>query len=131
MPITFFPKAGMVLSCDFEGYKHPEIVKKRPVVVISPNSLTRPSLVTVIPLSTTPPNPVWPYHYLLPANPFPKSTIDSWAKCDMIATVNVARLDRIQLVRRGPYETYYVGMDIVRELRRRAALSFGLDISTE
>lgn len=119
------------MSCDFEGYKHPEIVKKRPVVVISPNSLTRPSLVTVIPLSTTPPNPVWPYHYLLPANPFPKSTIDSWAKCDMIATVNVARLDRIQLVRRGPYETYYVGMDIVRELRRRAALSFGLDISTE
>ena len=131
MPITFFPKAGMILSCDFEGYKHPEIVKKRPVVIVSPNHLSRFGLVTVIPLSSTPPNPVCAYHYLLPASPFPKSRKASWAKCDMVATVSMLRLDRIQVVSRGPYETYYVSMDVVRELRKRAALSFGLDISLE
>ena len=121
----------MVLSCNFEGYKHPEIGKRRPVVVISPNHLARPSLFTLIPLSSTPPNPVWPYHYLLPASPFPKWPKASWAKCDMVATVNISRLDRIQLVSRGPYEIYYVNMDVVRELRKCAALSFGLDISQE
>jgi len=63
--IQFFPKAGMVLMCDFDGYQVPEIVKTRPVVVVSPNHLIRPGLVSVVPLSLTPPDPVQPYHYQL------------------------------------------------------------------
>ena len=119
------------MACDFSGHKTPEIVKTRPVVVISPNHLIRPGLVTVIPLSTTPPNPVFDYHYLLPSSPFPKDICENWCKCDMVASVAITRLDRIERIKRGPYETYYVSMDIVRELRKRAAVSMGLEIISE
>ena len=55
-PITFHPKPGHVLICDFNtGFRPPEMVKKRPVVVISES---RQQLVTVVPLSTTEPNPI-------------------------------------------------------------------------
>jgi uncharacterized protein YifN (PemK superfamily) len=39
MALTFFPKAGTALVCDFRGYEPPEIVSIRPVIVISPNHL--------------------------------------------------------------------------------------------
>ena len=37
MALNFHPEPGMVLICDFTtGFRVPEIVKRRPVVVISP-----------------------------------------------------------------------------------------------
>lgn len=128
MAITFFPKAGNVLMCDFRGYIEPEMIKTRPVVVISPNHLNRPGLVTIVPLSTTPPNPVEPYHYRLTGNPVPGSNaVEIWAKCDMTATVCTGRLDR-KKVGRGNFQVGYVSMEQVRAIRRCAALSFGVDI---
>ena len=86
MAITFHPKPGQVLFCDFSGYVFPEIVKTRPVVVVSPSHLARPGLVTVVPLSTTVPDPVRSYHYKLQGNPVPGSTAaETWAKCDLFA----------------------------------------------
>jgi mRNA interferase MazF len=116
--------------CDFDGYKSPEIVKTRPVIVISPNHLTRPGLVTVIPLSTTTPNPICDYHFELPGSPFPHDKTPVWAKCDLPACVSVERLDRVK-VSRGKYEVFYVGSDTIRAVRRRAALSFGLDLTKD
>jgi uncharacterized protein YifN (PemK superfamily) len=129
--ITFHPKAGAVLVCDFRGYIEPEIVKTRPVVVVSPNHMRRPGLVTVIPLSTTAPRPVEAYHHLLHGNPVPGSDAEAvWAKCDLIATVSVERLDR-KRISRGNYAVGRVSMEQVRAMRRCAAISLGLELTGE
>jgi mRNA interferase MazF len=127
MAINFHPKAGMVLMCDFKGCIEPEINKLRPVVVISPSNMTRPGLCTVVPLSTTAPDPVENYHYKLISNPL--GGPECWAKCDLVTTVAIVRLDRVKLGR-GKYITANISMDQVREIRSKAALSFGLNITT-
>lgn len=129
MAITFFPKAGMVLICDFKGNIEPEINKVRPVVIISPNHINRPGLVTVVPLSTTPPEPIEPYHYRLIGNPIPgKGDVEVWAKCDLVASVCVDRLDRIK-VSRGNYQRGTVSMEQVRAIRLAVLRSMGIDPS--
>jgi uncharacterized protein YifN (PemK superfamily) len=90
--------------------------------------MRRPGLVTVIPLSTTPPRFVEAYHYLLHGNPVPGSDAEGvWAKCDLVATVSVERLDR-KKVGRGKYDVGYVSMEQVRAMRRCAAISLGLEL---
>lgn len=130
MALTIHPKAGMVVVCDFAGYKEPEIIKIRPVVIISPNHLPRYGLCTVVPLSTTAPSPVQPYHYKLIGSPFPHDPSDVWAKCDLVASVSVDRLDRIR-ISRGNYNVFYVSMEQVRKIRICAAISLGVDVNTE
>lgn len=129
MALLFHPKPGNVLICDFKGYLAPEMIKRRPVVVVSPAHLHRPGLLAVVPLSTTAPNPIEPYHYRLKGNPVPGSdALETWAKCDMLATVCIARLDRFKLDR-GKYEIGYVSMEQVRAIRHAVALSIGLDVN--
>jgi uncharacterized protein YifN (PemK superfamily) len=100
MPLSFQPRPGTVVMCDFEGYVVPEMVKVRPVVVVARNRKNR-QLVTVVPLSTTAPNQMEDHHHELGANPLPgKEHITCWAKCDMIATVSLTRLDRYKVARR-------------------------------
>jgi len=94
MPINFYPKAGTVLICDFAGYVVPEIVKKRPVVVISPKHKTA-GLVTVVPLSTTSPNPTERFHMRI-KNYLKMDGSEVWVKADLVARVRLARLDRIK-----------------------------------
>src|ERR1044072_1661132 len=110
MALSFHPKAGMVLACDFTGYVLPEIVKTRPVVVVLPNHLNPPGLFTIVPLSTTAPVPVCDYHYRLNGNPIPGENKEVWAKCDLVATVAGLRLDRIKMGR-GVYRVGYVSME--------------------
>jgi uncharacterized protein YifN (PemK superfamily) len=129
MPITFRPKPGQVLYCDFTGYIAPEIIKTRPVVIISPAHLARPSLVTVVPLSTTAPSPVEGHHYKLTGNPIPGSTAgEVWAKCDLVATVCFDRLDRIK-ISRGLYQTGNISMEQVKAIRRAGLIALGIDLS--
>ena len=117
----------MVLMCDFNGYIIPEIVKKRPVMIISPNHLNRPGLYTVVPLSTTVPNPICDYHYKLKGNPIPGESAEVWAKCDLVASVAFERLDRIKIAR-GTYRVGYVSMEQVREVRLCVARSIGVPV---
>ena len=94
MPLLYQPKEGSVLICDFRGYEVPEMVKIRPVVVIRKhraNSL----LVTVVPLSTTAPDHMLEHHLELQSHLQGASPV-CWAKCDMVATVSLSRLDRIK-----------------------------------
>lgn len=49
MPLKFQPRERSVIMCDFRGYEEPEMVKKRPVVVIARNRHNG-KLVTVVPL---------------------------------------------------------------------------------
>ena len=96
MPINFHPKPGTVLICDFDtGFKPPEIVKKRPVVVVSKS---HHELVTVVPLSTTEPRPLEKCHHEMQfaSLPVPLRGKKHWAKCDLITTVAFWRLDRVR-----------------------------------
>jgi uncharacterized protein YifN (PemK superfamily) len=96
MALSFQPKVGNVLMCDFEGYVAPEMIKKRPVVVIARNRANN-QLVTVVPLSTTAPEVMETHHYRLPLNPVPAHKGETcWAKCDMLATVSITRMDRMK-----------------------------------
>jgi uncharacterized protein YifN (PemK superfamily) len=118
----------MVLICDFAGFQAPEMVKVRPVVVVSPNHLVRPGLVTVVPLSTTPPHLIQTYHYRLEGSPIPGHVVEEvWAKCDMICTVSVRRIDRVK-VARGNYVVGHISMDRVNAIRIAAGASFGLPL---
>jgi mRNA interferase MazF len=97
--------------CDFsEGFRPPEMVKIRPVVVISPRRRSV-QLVTVVPLSSAAPMPVQPWHIQLPHGAYPPARGAIWAKCDMVATVGFARLDRVkaQLQGRRMYHTFKLG----------------------
>ena len=82
MPLRFFPRAGQVFVCDFTSFKEPEMTKKRPVIVISPRLPYRSDIVTVVPLSTTPPRHGLPFVVKLSKNYHPKEPDESdvWAK---------------------------------------------------
>jgi uncharacterized protein YifN (PemK superfamily) len=99
MSLSFQPKPRSVVMCDFVGFIAPEMVKVRPVVVLSRHKHNR-NLVTVVPLSTTEPTKIEDHHHELSTNPLPdKPHTSCWAKCDMVATVSLVRLDRYQIGR--------------------------------
>ena len=108
MAITYHPKVGQILYCDFsQGFQAPEMVKsKRPVIVVSPSIAGRASLTTVVALSTVTPDPVQLYHCRLPRASLPMlgqfQGRDTWVKGDMIYAVGFHRLDLIKLGQRNP-----------------------------
>jgi uncharacterized protein YifN (PemK superfamily) len=107
--IGFFPKHGHVLVCDFStGFVLPEMVKNRPVVVISREDTHGRRLCTVVPLSTTAPSPIQPWHVLIQSNPMGEQSIATtvWAKCDMLYTVSFARLNKPHRKKQGKREYF-------------------------
>jgi len=95
MSLNYHPEQGTIVICDFKGFVAPEMVKRRPAVIVSPRLRNRGRLCSVVPLSTTPPSPVRPYHYKLhvdPVLPRPYSAKFHWVKADMIYTVSFDRL---------------------------------------
>ena len=100
MPINFHPNRGTVLMCDFTtGFKPPEMVKRRQVVVVSPRYRRHTGLCLVVPFSTVAPHEIEPHHHEIPAGTYdffdPAKT--TWAKCDMLTCVCFDRLDRLLL----------------------------------
>jgi mRNA interferase MazF len=104
MPITFHPKPGQILLCDFIGFREPEMIKKRPVLILTDQIKGRAGLTTIVPLSTVEPAKIQPYHYKIPKQLMPMVGFyqgsDSWVKGDMIYTVGFDRLNLIQLGKR-------------------------------
>lgn len=97
MALKFHPEQGTILICDFKGFVVPEMVKRRPVVVVSPRFKTRDRLCTVVPLSTTQPHPKCGYHLEITLEeplPDPYGEPTMWAKADMLCAVSH---DRLQL----------------------------------
>jgi len=95
MPIPIYPEQGTIVICDFKGFVSPEMVKRRPALVISPRLRNRQRLCTVIPLSTTEPRPIEAYHHRLhvdPVLPHPYTNKSQWVKADMVYTVSFDRL---------------------------------------
>lgn len=94
MAINFHPQPGTILICDFDGFIAPEMVKRRPVVVISPRLRNRGNLIAVVPISTTRPDDNYPYHYKLrfePPLPAPYDKPETWVKADMVYTLGFHR----------------------------------------
>ena len=134
--LPFQPKPGMLLMCDFDtGFKPPEMVKVRPVVVISPGrKRSRARLCTVVPLSSAAPRPVEPFHYRIRRQSLPRTLRrrrETWAKCDMLYTVSVDRLDRVRVKKGGKptYGTPRVPADVLDAIRGGVIKALGLDVS--
>lgn len=118
MSLTFHPAQRTVLICDYTtGFISPEMVKKRPVVIISPRPRHQKQLCTVVPLSTTQPNPIEGFHHQLNPLSLPSNLAKqpTWAKCDMLATVSLARLDRIKVGRDINGKRLYVNHRVIDE----------------
>jgi len=113
MPLQFQPKEGTILMCDFRGYEVPEMVKVRPVVILRKHRHNN-KLVTVVPLSTTAPEILEDHHIQLPAQ-LPGASTVCWAKCDMIYTVTLARLDRCKVKSRHGGGRQYVTFSLKAE----------------
>lgn len=127
MTLSFQPKEGCVLICDFRGYEVPEMIKIRPVVVIRKHRTNR-YLVTVVPLSTTAPATLLKHHVQI-AGQLQDNRAVCWAKCDMIATVALGRLDRIKTRDRRGCRIYLTPMLTEEEVYAiKQAVRFGLGL---
>ena len=96
------PDRGRIVIVNFEQAGTavpPEMVgTARPCLVIQNNSLKRDRLVTIVPLSTTAPNPAGKQHHLMSHYSFQGMPlnwggqgIERWAKCDYVVTVSLER----------------------------------------
>lgn len=135
MPLAYYPPPGEIVLCNYgTGFIAPEMVKLRPVVVVSPRLRRRADLVAVVPLSTTPPKPMEQHHCsvtLAVALPSPFDAPEMWAKCDMVATVALSRLDRFRDGREAGegkrrFRTGRVDDDQLREIRSAILHGLGL-----
>lgn len=102
MPLSYYPNIGEILLCNYQGFVEPEMVKTRPVIVVSPRLRRRSNLIGIVPLSTTAPAPAEAYHCLIELDrplPAPFDNPIMWAKCDMYNVVSMQRLDRFKEAR--------------------------------
>ena len=96
MPITFVPRRGIMLVCNFDmGRVAPEMTKKRRVLVVSPRSYNRGHRCVVVPFSATKPHTVQAPHVFFAAHSYKVLTKDVWAICECLTSVSCDRLDRV------------------------------------
>ncbi len=95
--LMFQPKKGDVVWCNFSGFVIPEMVKRRPVIIIKKHKHNS-RLVYVLPISNLSPENIKDHHYKLDNEFCIKffNDKDHWVKIDMIYTVSVERLDRVK-----------------------------------
>ena len=95
MGLQFHPTVGTIVVCDYRGLEEPEMVKRRLSIIVSSELDDRYGLCTIVPLSTTVPTEIKPYHHrILWDEPFPDpySSPYHWVKGDMIYTMSFDRL---------------------------------------
>jgi uncharacterized protein YifN (PemK superfamily) len=134
MALRHHPKIGDVLMCAFpDCLREPEMIKTRPVVVATKEHRGRPTLCTVVPLSTTRPDPVLAFHVRIDEQRLPRvmSNHATWAKCDMLYTLSLDRLDRVRSGRdratgQRVYETGRISVEELAMVRRAIAFALGL-----
>ena len=128
MALNFFPRAGQIFVGDFSDLKAPEITKKRPVIVVSPKLPYRSQLVAIVPISTTAPLHDLPFVYQLSKNytPWGEPELVSWAKCDLVMNVAMARLSAFKVDRRK-YVYPTLSPEDLAGVRRAVLTGLGLD----
>ncbi|TNF19449.1 MAG: hypothetical protein EP318_14915 [Rhodobacteraceae bacterium] len=102
MPLNFHPRAGQILMCNFRGFEAPEMIKVRPVMVISPRLPHRSEIVAIVPISLTAPIHDHQFVVKLSKNYHPQEddALPCWAKCDMVMNVGLHRLEGFKIGRR-------------------------------
>jgi uncharacterized protein YifN (PemK superfamily) len=127
MGINFHPRAGQILVCSFDGFKVPEMVKPRPIIVVSARLPNRSDIVTVVPISLTAPKHNHPYVVQLSKNYHPKEADDlpCWAKCDMLMNLGLYRLNGFKLGRRK-WDTPHASPEDLAAVREGVLYGLGL-----
>lgn len=96
MTVVSHPEPGTIVRVDLsEGFRPPEMVKRRPAIVLSPPIPKRSMLCTIVPLSTTPPAPILDHHMRItldPPLPKPYDSPTMWVKGDIVLTIAFHRL---------------------------------------
>lgn len=97
-------KPKTILLCDYNagGFRPPEMIKRRPAVVMMGALPGRNNLHTVVPLSGTESAAACKYQCRIELDaPLPEPFDETiwWVKADMIATVGLDRLDLFQTKR--------------------------------
>jgi len=110
-----------------------EMVKTRPVIVVSRVLHGRHGVATVVPISMTPPTEPRQWHMLVPGAEMPlgwnQKPGDRWAKCDMVSTVSLERLSMVGARRREAKLRYTsVQVDDATLRRIRDALAYILEL---
>jgi mRNA interferase MazF len=128
MAIDFHPRAGEVLMCDFRGFKEPEMVKPRPVIVISPRLPYRSEIAAIVPISLTPPKHPLPFCFKLSRNYHPQEPDDlpCWAKADMLLNIGIYRLTAFKIGRRK-YVCPPLSPEDLAAVRHAVLCGLGLD----
>ena len=113
--------------CDFSGFQAPEMVKVRPIIVVSPKLPYRSQLVAIVPISLTPPVHDLPFVVRLSRNYHPGEAdeLPCWAKCDMIMNISVSRLDGFKVGRRKWVNPQATGEDL-QSVRNGVLAGLGL-----
>jgi uncharacterized protein YifN (PemK superfamily) len=90
------PAQGTIVRVDLsEGFRPPEMGKRRPAVVLSAPIPGRPMMCSIVPLSTTTPRPILAHHMEIsfdPPLPSPYESPSAWLKGDIVLTVAFHRL---------------------------------------
>jgi|TARA_R110002051_G_scaffold314276_1_gene391171 mRNA interferase MazF len=94
--VVIHPAPGTIVRVDLnEGFRAPEMVKRRPCIVLSPHIKGRDRLCAIVPLSTLAPTTVHPHHMQVsfdPTLPAPYDSPHMWVKGDIVLTVAFHRL---------------------------------------
>ena len=139
MAIREHPAQGSIITVNYDqGFQPPEMVKRRLVVVLSPNIKSRVKLITVVPLSLTPPDKEMPFHtqidipFQLPPN---WGQRNRWIKGDMVNAIGFHRADLLSLGkdRHGKriYQYQRLPEEILKEVRRCVLHGMGLSKLTK
>jgi uncharacterized protein YifN (PemK superfamily) len=131
-PVTFVPAEGMMLLCDFSaGFKPPQMVKVRPVVVLSQRVRNRQTCI-VVPCSSAAPQNTKVVSVILYQSKYSFLDCNSFAKCEMAATVSNGRLflfrDRVTGRGRDSRLTTVDAGDLAN-IRRGTARAIGLTLT--
>ena len=134
MAILYHVPVGTIVLCNYArgGFVPPEMVKRRPAIVVTPKLAQRDDLCGVLPLSgTIPEHPVSYVVRLELPEPLPEPFDETvwWAKCDVINTVALTRLDLFRVGRDGGKREYLrprLTPEQIREVRTGMLNGFGL-----
>lgn len=131
-PITFAPKRGAIVLCDFDMARvAPEFDKRRQAVVLSISSLNhkhamQPGLCTIVPTSSKEPKTVGPEDLLIPAGKYWSFDEDSWVRAKNLVTVSHSRLS---LLHRNSRPTSTEFLDAADMAAVEAAIKHALGMS--
>jgi uncharacterized protein YifN (PemK superfamily) len=114
MALTFHPRAGQIFMCDFSGFREPEMIKPRPVIVVSPKLPYRSNIVAIVPISLTEPR------HRLPDD------LPCWAKADMLMNLGIYRLTGFKVGRRQ-YVYPTLAQEDLAGVRHAVLCGLGLD----